>query len=134
MSNKGQTDYLVCGFLYQPTESEKTISIHSVMFDELYLEQQQTGLKSSNDNPFRSILLESDAMMSSDGRLRKLNKCNTIDEQDLYKFSPKDGKDFDYPNSLHVSALRIAMIKSETINDRVRDTQSLDNFARKSEF
>ena len=122
MSNKGKTDYLVCGFLYQPTESEMTISVHSIMFDELYLEQQQSGLKSFNDNKFHSILLESNAMMSSDGRLRKLNKCNTVVEQDLFKFSLKDGKYSGYPNSLHKSAYKSVIIKSETINDRLCDT------------
>ena len=36
MSNKGQTDYLVCGYLYTRDEGDVTTNIGSVMFDELY--------------------------------------------------------------------------------------------------
>ena len=42
MSSKGQTDYLVCGFLYTQSEGDMTTSIASVMFDEIYMSQKSS--------------------------------------------------------------------------------------------
>ena len=38
MAGKGQTDYLVCGFLYQPQPSESTTYAGSVMLDDFKAE------------------------------------------------------------------------------------------------
>ena len=36
MANKGQTDYLVCGYLHTAADGDVTTYAGSVMFDELY--------------------------------------------------------------------------------------------------
>ena len=45
MANKGQTDYLVCGYLHTAADGDVTTYAGSVMFDELY--QNQTSADGS---------------------------------------------------------------------------------------
>ena len=89
MANKGQTDYLVCGYLHTQADGDDTTYVGSVMFEELYQNQssedgsvKKNMLKMSQSErhgSFRSVLLESEAIQSYDERLRKIHR---FDKQD----------------------------------------------------
>ena len=70
MSRKGNTDYLVAGFLYAPSPSEKSTIVASDAFQHLYEEQEsafdQVNNQESSCNSFPSMLLESDVIRSLD--------------------------------------------------------------------
>ena len=78
MAGKGQTDYLVCGFLYQPRESETSTYAGSFMLDEL--KADLSSRDSSIQKPFKSILLESEVMsLPTSGRLEKMRSLGLLD-------------------------------------------------------